>query len=143
MQELLRLFGIPFVSSPMEAESQCAFLKQSKLVDGIVTNDSDVFLFGGDQVFRNMFKLNKQVELYAMDDVKRNCDLDREQLVKMAQLLGSDYCEGVIGVGPALAREIIQLFPSLEVFRRWMCGEQDPAIPNEIPAKVVRRKCLW
>ena len=36
----------------MEAEAQCAWLDEAKLVDGVVTDDNDVFLFGGQHVYR-------------------------------------------------------------------------------------------
>jgi DNA excision repair protein ERCC-5 len=44
------------VDSPGEAEAQCAFLEMNNLVDGVLTEDSDVFLFGARSVFRNFFK---------------------------------------------------------------------------------------
>lgn len=34
-QDLLKLFGIPFIVAPMEAESQCAFLMTKGLIDGM------------------------------------------------------------------------------------------------------------
>ena len=50
---LLQLFGIPYVEAPSEAEAQCAALEQLGLVDGCITEDSDVFVFGGKKVCRS------------------------------------------------------------------------------------------
>lgn len=51
-QELLQLFGLPYIIAPMEAEAQCAWLNTAGLVDGVVTDDNDVFLFGAAHVYR-------------------------------------------------------------------------------------------
>ncbi|KAG8882368.1 DNA repair protein rad2 [Tulasnella sp. 332] len=107
---MLRLFGIPYVTAPMEAEAQCATLVQLGLVNGIITDDSDVFLFGGIRVFRNMFNQSKTVEVYLLTDLQRELGLSREKLVNLAYLLGSDYVEGLAGVGPVVAMEILKEF---------------------------------
>lgn len=39
----------------LQAEAQCAWLNAEGLVDGVVTDDNDVFLFGGRHVYRNIF----------------------------------------------------------------------------------------
>ncbi len=51
-QELLQMFGLPYIIAPVEAEAQCAWLDNNGLVDGVVTDDNDVFLFGGQHVYR-------------------------------------------------------------------------------------------
>ncbi|KAG0017822.1 DNA repair protein rad2 [Entomortierella chlamydospora] len=126
-QTLLRLFGIPYLVAPMEAEAQCADLQLRGVVDGILTEDSDVFLFGGARVFKNMFKEEKFVECYLMSDIERDLGVGRERLVALAYLLGSDYTTGIKGVGLVTAMEIIRLFPKLESFARWWRGEQQKA----------------
>ncbi|CAE6423076.1 unnamed protein product [Rhizoctonia solani] len=122
IQVLLRLFGVPFVNAPMEAEAQCAFLAQHGLVEGVITDDSDVFLFGAGRVFRNMFNQSKTVECFLAVDLERELGLDRETLIALAYLLGSDYTEGLSGVGPVVAMEILKEFPGetgLVEFRTW------------------------
>jgi DNA excision repair protein ERCC-5 len=123
-QQLLALFGLPYVTAPMEAEAQCAELVRLGLVDGIVTDDSDCFLFGGTRIYKNMFNQAKFVECYLSSDLEKEFDLTREKMIAVAQLLGSDYTEGLTGVGPVTALEIISEFQNLEKFRDWFVGVQ-------------------
>lgn len=66
VMELIQLFGLPYVVAPFEAEAQCAVLEQLGLVDGVVTEDSDTFLFGAKNVYRNIFADQKFVEVSAI-----------------------------------------------------------------------------
>ncbi|GES61402.1 single-stranded DNA endonuclease [Aspergillus terreus] len=118
-QQLLTLFGLPYITAPMEAEAQCAELVSLGLVDGIITDDSDIFLFGGTRVYKNMFNQSKFVECYLTSDLEKEYALHRRKLISFAHLLGSDYTEGIPGVGPVTALEILTEFSSLEEFRDW------------------------
>ncbi|KAK2030223.1 DNA excision repair protein [Colletotrichum zoysiae] len=143
-QALLRLFGIPYITAPMEAEAQCAELVLLGLVDGIVTDDSDCFLFGGTRIYKNMFNSNKFVECYLSSDLEKELSLSREQLIAIAQLLGSDYTEGLPGVGPVTAVEILSEFPGkdgLDRFKEWWQDVQMNNRPKETDAgSPFRRK---
>ncbi|UNI23543.1 DNA repair protein rad2 [Purpureocillium takamizusanense] len=142
-QALLRLFGIPYITAPMEAEAQCAELVRLGIVDGIVTDDSDTFLFGGTRVYKNMFNSNKFVECYLGVDLENEMSLSREQLISLAQLLGSDYTEGLPGVGPVTAIEILSEFPGkrgLDDFREWWTAVQSQNRPKEADASSPFRK---
>lgn len=126
---LLQLFGIPYIVAPMEAEAQCAALQLAGLVDGVISDDSDSFLFGATTVYRNIFEERKYVEVYRMEDISSELGLDRQDLIRMALLLGSDYTEGITGVGPVNAVEIVQAFPGdegMQQFADWL-HSVDPA----------------
>ncbi|EKM78104.1 hypothetical protein AGABI1DRAFT_61094 [Agaricus bisporus var. burnettii JB137-S8] len=116
---MLRLFGIPYITAPMEAEAQCAELVSLGLVDGVITDDSDVFLFGAQRVYKNMFNQSKTVELFLLSDLERELGLDRDTLVRLAYLLGSDYTDGLSGVGPVVAMELLKEFPNKEGLHRF------------------------
>lgn len=142
-QQLLRLFGLPYVTAPMEAEAQCAELVRLGLVDGIVTDDSDIFLFGGTRVYKNMFNQGKFVECYLQSDLERDFNLDRGNFINLAHLLGSDYAEGVPHVGPVNALELLTEFPGgrgLEDFREWWIAVQQGRAPKETGESDFRRK---
>ena len=106
----------------MEAEAQCAALVELGLCEGVITDDSDVFLFGGLRVFKNMFNQSKTVECFLLSDLERELGLDRDTLIQLAYLLGSDYTEGLAGVGPVVAMELVREFPGkdgLWKFKDW------------------------
>nr|CCA26951.1 DNA repair protein putative [Albugo laibachii Nc14] len=124
VMELLTLFGVPFLVCPMEAEAQCATLEQLGLVDGIVTDDSDIFPFGGTKVYKNIFHHQKFVEAFDTRDIERELGFTRADMISLALLLGSDYTPGVRGIGIVNAAEIISSFGSssagLKEFKAWI-----------------------
>ena len=140
-QQLLKLFGLPYITAPMEAEAQCAELVNLGLVDGIVTDDSDIFLFGGTRVYKNMFNQAKFVECYLSSDLEKEYSLDRQKLIRFAHLLGSDYTEGLPNVGPVTALEILSEFERLEDFAEWwQTVQMGQKLSAEDAANAFRRK---
>ncbi|KAK5064531.1 hypothetical protein LTR84_000364 [Exophiala bonariae] len=141
-QALLRHFGLPYITAPMEAEAQCAELVHLGLVDGIVTDDSDIFLFGGTRIYKNMFNAAKFVECYIATELEKEFLLDRRRLIRFAHLLGSDYTEGIPGVGPVTALEILTEFDTLTDFKEW-CSKVQLGRPKDLEGQLTtpfRRK---
>jgi 5'-3' exonuclease len=135
VQELLTMFGIPYIIAPFEAEAQCAWLEEAGLVDAVVTDDSDVLLFGAKTVCRNIFEARKFVELYTADAISERLGLNREHLTLMALLLGSDYTPGVTGVGIVHAAEILSAFPGMDGLRRfkaWVDAPESDLVAEEL-----------
>ncbi|XP_060079730.1 DNA excision repair protein ERCC-5-like [Ylistrum balloti] len=123
-QELLQMFGVPYVVSPMEAEAQCAFMDQTDQTQGSITDDSDIWLFGGTRVYKNFFNQNKHVEFFQRTSIDYQLGLCREKMINIALLCGSDYTLGIQKVGPVSALEIMAEFPGdgvegLIKFKSW------------------------
>lgn len=55
----------------MEAEAQCAFLDLVSLTDGTITDDSDIWLFGAKNVYKNFFNQKKHVMCFKASDIKQ------------------------------------------------------------------------
>lgn len=58
---MLECLGVPWVQAAGEAEAMCAYLNANGYVDGCITNDGDVFLYGAQTVYRN-FTMNAKVK---------------------------------------------------------------------------------
>ncbi|XP_041898596.1 DNA repair protein complementing XP-G cells-like isoform X1 [Corvus kubaryi] len=145
-QELLRLFGIPYIEAPMEAEAQCAILDLTDQTSGTITDDSDVWLFGARHVYKNFFSQNKYVEYYQYVDFQNQLGLDRSKLINLAYLLGSDYTEGIPNVGFVTAMEILNEFPGhgleplLKFAEWWNEAQKNKKLrPNPRDTKVKRK----
>ena len=72
----MQYFGIPFINSPGEAEAQCAYLDLTKQTHGTITDDSDVWLFGGKTVYKYFFNQKRHVEKFSADDIDRQLGTD-------------------------------------------------------------------
>ncbi|XP_048862354.1 DNA excision repair protein ERCC-5 isoform X3 [Brienomyrus brachyistius] len=145
-QELLRLFGVPFLVAPMEAEAQCAALEQLDQTHGTITDDSDVWLFGARHVYKNFFAHSKYIEQYQYLDIKNQLGLDQAKLINLAYLLGSDYTEGVPGVGYVTGMEILNEFPGrgmeplISLFEWWSQAQENMKVaPNPNDSKVKKK----
>jgi hypothetical protein len=108
-RELLTIMGIPWIIAPGEAEAQCAWLQRQGHVNAIITDDSDVFLFGATQVYRHLFNNQKRIGLFLTRDIERELSLTRMRLVVLSMLLGSDYSVGVHGMGPAKSYKLMKI----------------------------------
>uniref|UniRef100_A0A182Y0E6 Uncharacterized protein n=1 Tax=Anopheles stephensi TaxID=30069 RepID=A0A182Y0E6_ANOST len=109
--ELLQIFGVPYIVAPMEAEAQCAFLNQIDMTDGTITDDSDIWLFGGKKVYKNFFNQQKLVLEFTIEGIEQMFHMDRKKLIQLALLVGSDYTTGIHGIGAVTALEILASFP--------------------------------
>lgn len=139
-QQLLQLFGIPYITAPSEAEAQCAELRSLHLVEGVVTDDGDTFLFDNDaKVYRNMFSQAKFVECYTTQRIQNQLGLDRHKLIDLAFLLGSDYTEGIVGIGPVNGVEIMAEFDNLKEFAQWWRDVQLTGDENLLNTSLKRR----
>lgn len=145
-QELLRLFGVPFLVAPSEAEAQCAALDRADHTHGTITDDSDVWLFGGRHVYRNFFNQNKYVQHYQFSDLQNQLGLDRTKLINLAYLLGSDYTDGVPGVGYVTGMEILNEFPGsgldplIELNKWWTEAQEKKRLMENPKDTKVKKK---
>lgn len=94
---MVSLMGVEVVEANGEAEAFCSFLNLSEIVDGVITDDSDAFLYGAKVVYRH-FNLDSKVptiERYKSERIAEKVSLDRHDMIALALLLGCDYSESL------------------------------------------------
>jgi len=125
-KHLLSLLGIPFVQAPSEGEAQAASMVQRGQAYTVAGKDYDSLLFGSPRLARFVALQSREFlpsqgryrfsppETIELDENLGILGLSRKQLIEVAMLVGTDFNEGVKGVGPKRAVEAIKKYGSLE-----------------------------
>ncbi|KAI0656316.1 hypothetical protein C8Q70DRAFT_1056865 [Cubamyces menziesii] len=123
MQEIITAFGFEWRMAPGEAEAELAYLNRIGVIDAVLSDDVDTFLFGAKTVVRNpnaTLSGNRAHSLrnaagkddgnhsmvYRSEDILNHEDIKLTQggLILIGILRGGDYCqEGLDGCGVAIA----------------------------------------
>ncbi|ELY70619.1 flap endonuclease-1 [Natrinema versiforme] len=101
-RELLRLLDVPIVEAPAEGEAQAAHMVKRGDADYVGSEDYDALLFGSPLTLRQLTSKGDP-ELMDLEATLAHHDLTLEQLIDAAILIGTDFNEGVSGIGPKTA----------------------------------------
>ncbi|MFP8889243.1 flap endonuclease-1 [Natrialbaceae archaeon A-CW2] len=101
-RELLELLDVPVVEAPAEGEAQAAHMVKRGDADYVGSEDYDALLFGAPYTLRQLTSKGDP-ELMDLEATLTAHDLTLEQLIDAAILIGTDFNEGIRGIGPKTA----------------------------------------
>ncbi|KAJ7836356.1 hypothetical protein B0H14DRAFT_3141757 [Mycena olivaceomarginata] len=128
MKQIVESFGFEWREAPGEAEAELAYLNRIGVLDGILSDDVDNFLFGATTVIRNPSNNlsgnrtnpalssdgrddKNHTHVYRMEDIAAHPDvsLTRGDLIFIALCSGGDYdTSGMTGCGPNIAKGLVR-----------------------------------
>ncbi|WVR04941.1 hypothetical protein IAU60_001953 [Kwoniella sp. DSM 27419] len=130
----LRAENVDYVVAPYEADAQLCFLEREGYVDGIITEDSDLLVFGCRQV---IFKLdgNGQCVWIHRDNLAGIKDFPMhgwtdDHFRRMAMLSGCDYLDSIPGIGLKTAHRLLRRFNTVEKLLQHIRLEGSLTIPS-------------
>jgi flap endonuclease-1 len=139
-KKLLDIMGVPWVQAKSEGEMQCAHMCKKGDVWASASQDYDSILAGSPKLIRNLSisgrrKVPKKdeymeikPEIIEMDKVLQELGITKEQLIIVGILTGTDYAEGVTGVGPKTALKLVGKHKTLrEVLKNVEWTDEVPA----------------
>lgn len=109
-KELLEIMGIPYVQSFGEGEAQTSYMVANGDAWAVASQDYDCLLFGSQKIIRNLTISGNLSDLECLElkKVLKNMDITREQLIDIAILVGTDFNEGVKGIGAKTGFKIVK-----------------------------------
>ncbi|KAJ7084782.1 PIN domain-like protein [Mycena belliarum] len=107
LKNMITSFGFYFHDAPGEAEAELAMLNEHGDIDGIITEDSDTFVFGAKLVIRTSGpSVQDRARIYTQASIENKVSLDKDGFFLCALLIGGDYGPGIPGVGITVAHAL-------------------------------------
>ncbi len=109
-KKLLKLMGIPYIQAISEGEAQASYMVEKGDAWCVASQDYDCMLFGADRMLKNIAArgAKSRLEMIYLNEVLEMNELTREQLIDVAVLVGTDFNEGIKGVGAKKGRNLIK-----------------------------------
>ena len=152
-RKLLGLMGIPWVQAPQEGEAQAAFMCIRGDVWASASQDFDSLLLGAPRLIRNLTLAGRRKlpgrddytevvpELLELEKVLAELGISREQLIWMAMLAGTDFNEGIRGIGPKKGLKLVKDCRTLaEVVEKAGGADKFEVEPSDVEAIFLNPK---
>jgi flap endonuclease-1 len=136
-KHLLALMGIPWLEALEDAEAQASYMAARGDVWAVGSKDYDCLLYGAPILARYLTLTGREwlpaqrrsrpliPELIKLSDNLTMLRITREQLVDLAILVGTDFNQGIEGIGPKKALKLVHDYRSIE------------QMPDEIRSKLT------
>ena len=129
-KELFSALGLPVIQAPSESDAQMAFMNEKNDVWACATSDVDPLLHGAPRLVTNLTVSQRKKlpsgkyvktnpDLIILSDTLNNLGITGDQLIVISILIGTDYNEGVKGIGPKTALKLVKQYKNFdELFKQ-------------------------
>jgi flap endonuclease-1 len=109
-KKLIKLMGIPYIQAKGEGEAQASYMVARGDAWCVASQDYDCMLFGAPRMVKNLTISGTQntPELIELDKILGTLNITREQLVDLAIMVGTDFNQGIKGIGAKKGLKLIE-----------------------------------
>ncbi|KAF9077226.1 hypothetical protein BDP27DRAFT_1312041 [Rhodocollybia butyracea] len=137
MKAMIEAFGFEWRTAPGEAEAELAFLNRIGIIDGILSDDVDNFLFGAHTVIRNHSSTHagaksviEKAKVITYTLPHPELDFGREDFIFIALCSGGDYGTGLANCGIKIAAGLARAGFGKSLYRAAITHYEDPVALN-------------
>lgn len=109
-KKLIKLMGIPYIQAKGEGEAQASYMVAQGDAWCVASQDYDCMLFGAPRMVKNLTisGTQKTPEIIELNKILENLSITREQLVDLAIMVGTDFNQGIKGIGAKKGLKLIK-----------------------------------
>jgi 5'-3' exonuclease len=114
VQELLTIFGIPFIVAKGEAEILCAEMAKQNIIDAVMTKDTDVLACSVPIMLYDINVKTKEFTQIRIQTIHKKLNLDETSWLDFCIMCGTDFNNNIPRVGPVRALNFIRKYKTIE-----------------------------
>ncbi|KAL8684064.1 MAG: hypothetical protein Q9186_000094 [Xanthomendoza sp. 1 TL-2023] len=122
--EELKILGLQYIVAPYEADSQLAYLEKKGAIQGILSEDSDLLVFGAKRLLTKLDQYGDCIEISRSDFTAcREISLvgwTDDDFRRMAILSGCDYLTHINKIGLKTAYRFVRKYKTIEKILRML-----------------------
>ncbi|KAK6365902.1 Rad2 nuclease [Exophiala oligosperma] len=132
--EELKKLNVQYVVAPYEADAQLVYLENKGIIDGILSEDSDLLVFGAKRLLTKLNQYGELVEIERSDfPLCKDLNLagwTDTMFMRLAILSGCDYLPNIEKLGLKTAYGYVRKYKDIEKILRIVQFEGKLTVPN-------------
>ena len=114
LRKFLQLMNISSYDADSEAEGTCSLMARKGLVDGVLTEDTDVMAYGSPYMYFGINLNTETINELCLDEVLEHLEITFQNLQDFCIMCGTDYNTNMKKIGPIKSFDLVQKYGSLE-----------------------------
>jgi exonuclease-1 len=132
--EELKKLQVQYIVAPYEADAQLVYLEQKGIIDGILSEDSDLLVFGAKRLLTKLNQYGELVEVeradFALCKEMSLAGWTDTMFMRMAILSGCDYLQNIEKLGLKTAHAYVRKYKDIEKILRVIQFEGKLVVPD-------------
>ena len=91
VKKLIDIMGEIYIDAPNEADELCAWLVTTNRVDGCLSEDTDLFVYGCSKVYKGLDLNNQSVIKYDLNTILRVINISKKNFLQLCVISDNDY----------------------------------------------------
>lgn len=91
IKNIFKNMGVSYINAPGEADELCCYLEKNKIVNGVMSEDMDMFAYGVHKIYRYFSLLKENVVEYDLHIILKGLKIKFHNFQKLLFYSGTDY----------------------------------------------------
>lgn len=114
LKDLLDMYDVKYFHARGEAEVIASSMVKQKIVDAVMTRDSDALACGATTIITNVNLYSKELTVINFQNILTTFNLSYESWLDLCIMCGTDYNTNIPKIGPVRSLQLIRQYESLE-----------------------------